>query len=81
MVLKAKEMLTNRSLAIVLGFSRCMSMVSKMNILASSTSLPALYVNYSRSIKGSTGWVMGFLTIFSIAFITKEVNTLVEPFL
>ena len=89
MVLNAEEKSANRSLAVVLGVSRCLWMVSKMNILASSTPLPALYANCSVSINGSADLVMEFLTILSIAFITKEVratglrsfSTLVGPFL
>lgn len=45
-----------------------------MNILASSTPLVVLSVNCSVSIKGSTDWVMEFLTILSIAFIPREVK-------
>lgn len=70
-MLNAEEKSMNRSLAKDLGNSKCLCTVSKMNILASSTPLHMRYANWRGSIKE---FVSRCFTIFSIAFITREVR-------
>ena len=73
-VLNAEEKSANRSLAEVLGRSKCSWRVSRMNILASSTPLLVRYANWRGSIGELVAFVMWCFTIFSIDIITREVR-------
>ncbi len=56
------------------GCSKCLCIVSRMNILALSTPLFVRYTNWKGSIRELVTSMIGCLTILSIAFITSEVR-------